>query len=104
MSAFNSERNHRASIVQMNTKCVHYSKCLKVNRFVWILAESLRLYHERLFKVWLFRSFCAPLILDLAEFVFLALFLSEMTLKMYGLGARNYFHSSFNCFDFGVSL
>ncbi|XP_053705164.1 voltage-dependent N-type calcium channel subunit alpha-1B isoform X1 [Synchiropus splendidus] len=37
-----------------------------------------------------------------AEFVFLGLFLSEMTLKMYGLGARNYFHSSFNCFDFGV--
>jgi len=22
---------------------------------------------------------------------------------MYGLGPRNYFHSSFNCFDFGVS-
>uniref|UniRef100_A0AAQ5X1J7 Voltage-dependent N-type calcium channel subunit alpha n=1 Tax=Amphiprion ocellaris TaxID=80972 RepID=A0AAQ5X1J7_AMPOC len=37
-----------------------------------------------------------------AEFVFLGLFLTEMTLKMYGLGARNYFHSSFNCFDFGV--
>ncbi|XP_023816312.1 voltage-dependent N-type calcium channel subunit alpha-1B isoform X8 [Oryzias latipes] len=36
------------------------------------------------------------------EFVFLGLFLTEMTLKMYGLGARNYFHSSFNCFDFGV--
>ncbi|XP_062867334.1 voltage-dependent N-type calcium channel subunit alpha-1B [Trichomycterus rosablanca] len=40
--------------------------------------------------------------LYLAEFVFLGLFLSEMTLKMYGLGPRNYFHSSFNCFDFGV--
>ncbi|GAA6097064.1 voltage-dependent N-type calcium channel subunit alpha-1B isoform X3, partial [Tachysurus ichikawai] len=37
-----------------------------------------------------------------AEFVFLGLFLCEMTLKMYGLGPRNYFHSSFNCFDFGV--
>ncbi|XP_039631746.1 calcium channel, voltage-dependent, N type, alpha 1B subunit, a [Polypterus senegalus] len=37
-----------------------------------------------------------------AEFVFLGLFLSEMALKMYGLGPRNYFHSSFNCFDFGV--
>uniref|UniRef100_A0A8C4NVX2 Voltage-dependent N-type calcium channel subunit alpha n=1 Tax=Dicentrarchus labrax TaxID=13489 RepID=A0A8C4NVX2_DICLA len=36
------------------------------------------------------------------EFVFLGLFLTEMSLKMYGLGARNYFHSSFNCFDFGV--
>ncbi|KAJ8395885.1 hypothetical protein AAFF_G00027680 [Aldrovandia affinis] len=40
--------------------------------------------------------------LYLAEFVFLGLFLSEMSLKMYGLGPRNYFHSSFNCFDFGV--
>ncbi|XP_043914705.1 voltage-dependent N-type calcium channel subunit alpha-1B [Protopterus annectens] len=40
--------------------------------------------------------------LYLAEFVFLGLFLSEMFLKMYGLGPRNYFHSSFNCFDFGV--
>ncbi|XP_037835455.1 voltage-dependent N-type calcium channel subunit alpha-1B [Kryptolebias marmoratus] len=37
-----------------------------------------------------------------AEFVFLGLFLTEMTMKMYGLGGRNYFHSSFNCFDFGV--
>uniref|UniRef100_A0AAY4EK69 Voltage-dependent N-type calcium channel subunit alpha n=1 Tax=Denticeps clupeoides TaxID=299321 RepID=A0AAY4EK69_9TELE len=40
--------------------------------------------------------------LYLAEFVFLALFLTEMSLKMYGLGPRCYFHSSFNCFDFGV--
>ncbi|KAG7279269.1 hypothetical protein CRUP_033205 [Coryphaenoides rupestris] len=40
--------------------------------------------------------------LYMAEFMFLCLFLTEMSLKMYGLGARNYFHSSFNCFDFGV--
>ncbi|MCI4380495.1 hypothetical protein PGIGA_G00240510 [Pangasianodon gigas] len=37
-----------------------------------------------------------------AEFLFLGLFLTEMFLKMYGLGPRLYFHSSFNCFDFGV--
>ncbi|XP_047655702.1 voltage-dependent R-type calcium channel subunit alpha-1E isoform X3 [Tachysurus fulvidraco] len=37
-----------------------------------------------------------------AEFLFLGLFLMEMFLKMYGLGPRLYFHSSFNCFDFGV--
>ncbi|XP_029108659.1 voltage-dependent N-type calcium channel subunit alpha-1B-like [Scleropages formosus] len=42
--------------------------------------------------------------LYLTEFVFLGLFLTEMTLKMYGLGPRNYFHSSFNCFDFGVII
>ncbi|XP_053359647.1 voltage-dependent R-type calcium channel subunit alpha-1E [Clarias gariepinus] len=37
-----------------------------------------------------------------AEFLFLGLFLTEMFLKMYGVGPRLYFHSSFNCFDFGV--
>lgn len=45
-----------------------------------------------------------PLMLsDYAEFLFLGLFLLEMSLKMYGMGPRLYFHSSFNCFDFGVS-
>ncbi|KAJ8001686.1 hypothetical protein DPEC_G00172030, partial [Dallia pectoralis] len=34
-----------------------------------------------------------------AEFIFLGLFMSEMCIKMYGLGTRPYFHSSFNCFD-----
>lgn len=50
-----------------------------------------------------YNSFLLVLKTDTAEFVFLGLFLTEMTLKMYGLGVRNYFHSSFNCFDFGVS-
>ncbi|XP_039518708.1 voltage-dependent R-type calcium channel subunit alpha-1E isoform X5 [Pimephales promelas] len=39
-----------------------------------------------------------------AEFLFLGLFLTEMFLKMYGLGPRLYFHSSFNCFDCGVII
>uniref|UniRef100_A0A673XU94 Voltage-dependent N-type calcium channel subunit alpha-1B n=1 Tax=Salmo trutta TaxID=8032 RepID=A0A673XU94_SALTR len=30
--------------------------------------------------------------------------MDDYRLKMYGLGARNYFHSSFNCFDFGVII
>uniref|UniRef100_A0A8C7TXK2 Voltage-dependent N-type calcium channel subunit alpha-1B n=1 Tax=Oncorhynchus mykiss TaxID=8022 RepID=A0A8C7TXK2_ONCMY len=30
--------------------------------------------------------------------------MDDYHLKMYGLGARNYFHSSFNCFDFGVII
>uniref|UniRef100_A0A3Q3WH13 Voltage-dependent calcium channel alpha-1 subunit IQ domain-containing protein n=1 Tax=Mola mola TaxID=94237 RepID=A0A3Q3WH13_MOLML len=42
--------------------------------------------------------------LYLAEFVFLGLFLAEMSMKMFGLGPQNYFHSSFNCFDFGVII
>ncbi|KAG7491439.1 hypothetical protein MATL_G00003720 [Megalops atlanticus] len=39
-----------------------------------------------------------------AEFIFLGLFMSEMLIKMYGLGTRPYFHSSFNCFDFAVIM
>ncbi|KAI9529137.1 Voltage-dependent P/Q-type calcium channel subunit alpha-1A [Dissostichus eleginoides] len=34
-----------------------------------------------------------------AEFIFLALFMSEMGIKIYGLGLQPYLHSSFNCFD-----
>ncbi len=41
------------------------------------------------------RSFVA----DYAEFVFLGLFLTEMIVRMYALGPRIYFESSFNRFD-----
>ncbi|XP_078140636.1 voltage-dependent P/Q-type calcium channel subunit alpha-1A [Centroberyx gerrardi] len=34
-----------------------------------------------------------------AEFIFLGIFLSEMFIKMYGLGRQAYLNSSFNCFD-----
>ncbi|XP_066509267.1 voltage-dependent P/Q-type calcium channel subunit alpha-1A-like isoform X14 [Hoplias malabaricus] len=37
-----------------------------------------------------------------AEFIFLGLFMFEMLIKIYGLGVRPYFHSSFNCFDCAV--
>ncbi|PRD33048.1 UNVERIFIED_CONTAM: Voltage-dependent calcium channel type A subunit alpha-1 [Trichonephila clavipes] len=36
---------------------------------------------------------------DYAEYVFLGLFISEMLLKVYALGARIYFESAFNRFD-----
>ncbi|XP_077969234.1 voltage-dependent P/Q-type calcium channel subunit alpha-1A-like isoform X2 [Styela clava] len=39
-----------------------------------------------------------------SEFVFLGLFSTEILLKMYGLGVRTYFRSSFNIFDFAVIL
>jgi hypothetical protein len=42
------------------------------------------------------------LFLDIAEFVFLGLFVFEMLFKMYGLGVDQYFASSFNIFDFVV--
>jgi hypothetical protein len=38
-----------------------------------------------------------------AEFVFLGLFMGEMLIKMYGLGMRHYFQSTFNIFDCLVS-
>ncbi|XP_078326071.1 voltage-dependent calcium channel type A subunit alpha-1-like isoform X3 [Crassostrea virginica] len=38
------------------------------------------------------------------EFVFLGLFIFEMLIKMYGLGIRIYFQSSFNIFDCGVII
>uniref|UniRef100_A0A8C7XSR3 Voltage-dependent P/Q-type calcium channel subunit alpha-1A n=1 Tax=Oryzias sinensis TaxID=183150 RepID=A0A8C7XSR3_9TELE len=34
-----------------------------------------------------------------AEFIFLGIFLTEMFVKMYGLGKQAYLNSSFNCFD-----
>uniref|UniRef100_A0A4W6ENS3 Voltage-dependent P/Q-type calcium channel subunit alpha-1A n=1 Tax=Lates calcarifer TaxID=8187 RepID=A0A4W6ENS3_LATCA len=34
-----------------------------------------------------------------AEFIFLGIFLTEMFIKMYGLGRQAYLNSSFNCFD-----
>lgn len=39
-----------------------------------------------------------------AEYVFLVLFIFEMCLKMYALGVRTYFESSFNKFDFFVVM
>lgn len=38
-------------------------------------------------------------IVDYTEFVFLGLFMTEMWVKMYALGPRIYFESSFNRFD-----
>ena len=43
-------------------------------------------------------------IVEYTEYIFLALFMFEMILKMYGLGPKLYFKSSFNCFDCVVSF
>ena len=40
---------------------------------------------------------------DYEEFVFNGIFTLEMLLKVYGLGIRTYFRSSFNKFDLTVS-
>uniref|UniRef100_A0A8C2X559 Calcium voltage-gated channel subunit alpha1 E n=1 Tax=Cyclopterus lumpus TaxID=8103 RepID=A0A8C2X559_CYCLU len=78
-------------IVALNTMCVaivHHNQPLWLSNF---LCET----H--------FISKCVALLYNnYAEFLFLALFLTEMFLKMYSLGPRLYFHSSFNCFDCSV--
>lgn len=42
---------------------------------------------------------CFSKILDYAEYGFLGLFIFEMLIKVYALGPRIYFESSFNRFD-----
>ncbi|KTG01921.1 hypothetical protein cypCar_00025098 [Cyprinus carpio] len=79
-------------------------RMVKTHTFYWIVLSLVAL-----------NTFCVAIVhhkqsqwlsnlLYYAEFLFLGLFLTEMFLKMYGLGPRLYFHSSFNCFDFGVSV
>ncbi|XP_016119144.1 voltage-dependent R-type calcium channel subunit alpha-1E-like, partial [Sinocyclocheilus grahami] len=76
-------------------------RMVKTHTFYWIVLSLVAL-----------NTFCVAIVhhkqpqwlsslLYYAEFLFLGLFLTEMFLKMYGLGPRLYFHSSFNCFDFG---
>ncbi|XP_056598703.1 voltage-dependent R-type calcium channel subunit alpha-1E [Triplophysa dalaica] len=77
-------------------------RMVKTDTFYWIVLSLVALnticvsivHHNQ--PEWL------TIIQYYAEFVFLGLFLAEMFLKMYGLGFRLYFHSSFNCFDCGV--
>ncbi|XP_043941319.1 voltage-dependent R-type calcium channel subunit alpha-1E-like isoform X1 [Protopterus annectens] len=75
---------------------------VKSQVFYWIVLSLVAL---NTFCVAIVHHNQAPWLSNLlyyAEFIFLGLFLSEMFLKMYGLGPRLYFHSSFNCFDCGV--
>ncbi|MEE6495850.1 hypothetical protein FKM82_002161 [Ascaphus truei] len=66
------------TVVALNTACV---AIVHHNQAIWL---SNLLYY--------------------AEFLFLGLFLVEMSFKLYGMGPRLYFHSSFNCFDCGVTV
>ena len=62
--------------------------------FMWALAFDILLKHK---LVIIFST-------DIAEFIFLGLFISEMVVRMYALGPRIYFESSFNRFDCIVIL
>nr|XP_055036989.1 probable voltage-dependent N-type calcium channel subunit alpha-1B isoform X5 [Misgurnus anguillicaudatus] len=103
-ASLKSSKNDSSSYFRRKEKRVRFfiRRMVKAQSFYWIvlclvglntLCVAIVHYDQ---PEWLTRA------LYLAEFVFLGLFLTEMTLKMYGLGPRNYFHSSFNCFDFGV--
>uniref|UniRef100_A0A673IXE3 Voltage-dependent N-type calcium channel subunit alpha n=1 Tax=Sinocyclocheilus rhinocerous TaxID=307959 RepID=A0A673IXE3_9TELE len=103
-ASLKSSKNDSSSYFRRKEKRVRFfiRRMVKAQSFYWIvlclvglntLCVAIVHYDQ---PEWLTKA------LYLAEFVFLGLFLTEMTLKMYGLGPRNYFHSSFNCFDFGV--
>ena len=84
------------------------SSCLSFSiRSAWLLNMIGKSNSSLIFSVrlqWLMNSSGdSSLRLDIAEFVFLGLFVFEMLFKMYGLGVNQYFASSFNIFDFVVS-
>ncbi|KAJ4941436.1 hypothetical protein JOQ06_011315, partial [Pogonophryne albipinna] len=105
----------RASLKSKNENSLYFRRKEKRLRFtIRHLVKSQSFYWTVLCLVGL-NTLCVAIVhydqpewltfaLYLAEFVFLGLFLAEMSMKMYGLGPQNYFHSSFNCFDFGVII
>ncbi|XP_031734152.1 voltage-dependent N-type calcium channel subunit alpha-1B-like isoform X1 [Anarrhichthys ocellatus] len=105
----------RASLKSKNESSSYFRRKEKRMRFtIRRLVKSQSFYWTVLCLVGL-NTLCVAIVhydqpdwltfaLYLAEFVFLGLFLAEMSMKMYGLGPQNYFHSSFNCFDFGVII
>ncbi|XP_062418306.1 LOW QUALITY PROTEIN: calcium channel, voltage-dependent, N type, alpha 1B subunit, a [Pungitius pungitius] len=105
----------RASLKCKNESSSYFRRKEKRMRFtIRHLVKSQRFYWTVLCLVGL-NTLCVAIVhydqpewltfaLYLAEFAFLGLFLAEMFIKMYGLGPQNYFHSSFNCFDFGVII
>ncbi|XP_024908754.1 calcium channel, voltage-dependent, N type, alpha 1B subunit, a isoform X3 [Cynoglossus semilaevis] len=105
----------RASVKSKNDNSSYFRRKEKRIRFtIRRLVKSQSFYWTVLCLVGL-NTLCVAIVhydqpewltyaLYLAEFVFLGLFLVEMSMKMYGLGPQNYFHSSFNCFDFGVII
>ncbi|XP_063791946.1 voltage-dependent N-type calcium channel subunit alpha-1B isoform X6 [Pseudophryne corroboree] len=103
-SSLKGGKNESSSYLRRKEKMFRFfiRRMVKAQSFYWFvlcvvalntLCVAIVHYNQ---PAWLTRA------LYFAEFVFLGLFLTEMSMKMYGLGPRNYFHSSFNCFDFGV--
>ncbi|XP_056149220.1 voltage-dependent R-type calcium channel subunit alpha-1E-like [Lampris incognitus] len=103
---FRSGRRGPAAYLRRKERMLRISirRMVKTDTFYWTVLSLVALnticvaivHHNQ--PDWL------SIFLYYAEFVFLGLFLAEMFLKMYGLGFRLYFHSSFNCFDCGVII
>uniref|UniRef100_A0A4W3GTD4 Voltage-dependent R-type calcium channel subunit alpha n=1 Tax=Callorhinchus milii TaxID=7868 RepID=A0A4W3GTD4_CALMI len=77
---------------------------IKSNTFYWTVLGLVGLNTFCVAVVHYNQPVWLSTVLYYAEFTFLGLFLLEMFLKMYGLGPRLYFYSSFNCFDCGVII
>ena len=96
------------SLVALNTICVaivHHNQPDWLTIFLCRFLILFSIYYFCVMSASVSSDWIAVFVsssVDYAEFVFLGLFLAEMFLKMYGLGFRLYFHSSFNCFDCGV--
>ncbi|XP_054902892.1 voltage-dependent R-type calcium channel subunit alpha-1E [Poeciliopsis prolifica] len=79
-------------------------RVVKTHTFYWTVLGLVALNTLCVAIVHHNQPFWLSTFLYYAEFLFLALFLTEMFLKMYSLGPRLYFHSSFNCFDCSVII
>ncbi|XP_037390280.1 calcium channel, voltage-dependent, P/Q type, alpha 1A subunit, b isoform X11 [Pygocentrus nattereri] len=77
-------------------------KVVKTQAFYWTVLSLVGLNTLCVAVVHYDQSELLSDFLFYAEFIFLGLFMFEMLIKMYGLGTRPYFHSSFNCFDCAV--
>ncbi|XP_053939970.1 voltage-dependent N-type calcium channel subunit alpha-1B isoform X8 [Cuculus canorus] len=103
-ASLKSGKNESSSYFRRKEKMFRFfiRRMVKAQSFYWIVLCVVALNTLCVAMVHYDQPQKLTTTLYFAEFVFLGLFLTEMSLKMYGLGPRNYFHSSFNCFDFGV--
>uniref|UniRef100_A0A7M4F087 Voltage-dependent N-type calcium channel subunit alpha n=1 Tax=Crocodylus porosus TaxID=8502 RepID=A0A7M4F087_CROPO len=103
-ASLKSGKNESSSYFRRKEKMFRFfiRRMVKAQSFYWIVLCVVTLNTLCVAMVHYAQPEKLTTALYFAEFVFLGLFLTEMSLKMYGLGPRNYFHSSFNCFDFGV--
>ncbi|KAM6989093.1 LOW QUALITY PROTEIN: voltage-dependent P/Q-type calcium channel subunit alpha-1A-like, partial [Passerculus sandwichensis] len=105
-ASLKSAKLENASFLQRRERRVrfHIRRMVKTQAFYWTVLSLVAL-----------NTLCVAIVhydqpdwlsdfLYYAEFIFLGLFMSEMFIKMYGLGTRPYFHSSFNCFDCAVII